>query len=158
MLSKVWDELTYLFPNFNCCTVEAWERISNFYYNWCNHLSMLALKFKWLVKWPQLTSTVYMIRIVWSLSISPISTIRTLLMSSINLARNCAAPPGAHHFWQSTFCQTTATGERHHRSLPFSFSADNLIGSYFRSCARSLCAASFRLPVVRWPGLLLTNT
>ena len=22
---KVWDEITYLFPNFNGCTVEVWE-------------------------------------------------------------------------------------------------------------------------------------
>ena len=29
MLSKVWDEITYPFPNFNGCTVEVWEWISN---------------------------------------------------------------------------------------------------------------------------------
>ena len=28
--SKVWDEITYLFPNFNGCTIEVWERICNF--------------------------------------------------------------------------------------------------------------------------------
>ena len=27
---KVWDETTYAFPNFNGCTVEVWECISNF--------------------------------------------------------------------------------------------------------------------------------
>ena len=27
---KVWDEITYLFPNFNGVTVEVWEWISNF--------------------------------------------------------------------------------------------------------------------------------
>ena len=27
---KVWDEITYPFPNFNSCTVEVWEWISNF--------------------------------------------------------------------------------------------------------------------------------
>ena len=27
---KVWDDITYPFPNFNGCTVEVWERISNF--------------------------------------------------------------------------------------------------------------------------------
>ena len=27
---KVWDEITYPFPNFNGCAVEVWERISNF--------------------------------------------------------------------------------------------------------------------------------
>ena len=26
----MWDEITYPFPNFNGCTVEAWEWISNF--------------------------------------------------------------------------------------------------------------------------------
>ena len=30
MLSKVWDEITYPFPNFNGCTVEVWEWIINF--------------------------------------------------------------------------------------------------------------------------------
>ena len=28
--SKLWDEITYQFPNFNGCTVEVWEWISNF--------------------------------------------------------------------------------------------------------------------------------
>ena len=27
---KVWDEIAYPFPNFNGCTVEVWEWISNF--------------------------------------------------------------------------------------------------------------------------------
>ena len=27
---KVWDKITYPFPNFNSCTVEVWEWISNF--------------------------------------------------------------------------------------------------------------------------------
>ena len=30
MPSKVWDEATYTFPNFNGCTVNVWEWISNF--------------------------------------------------------------------------------------------------------------------------------
>ena len=30
MLSKVWDEITYAFSNFNGCTVEVWEWIRNF--------------------------------------------------------------------------------------------------------------------------------
>ena len=30
MPSKVWDEVTYPFQNFNGCTVEVWEWISNF--------------------------------------------------------------------------------------------------------------------------------
>ena len=28
--SKVWDEITYPFPNFNGGTVEVWEWLSNF--------------------------------------------------------------------------------------------------------------------------------
>ena len=46
MPCKVWDEITYPFPNFNSCTVEVWEWISNFIslYNGCNYLSMLGLK------------------------------------------------------------------------------------------------------------------
>ena len=30
MPSEVWDEITYLFPNFNVCTVEVWELTRNF--------------------------------------------------------------------------------------------------------------------------------
>ena len=30
MARKVWDEITYPFPNFNSCTVEVWEWISHF--------------------------------------------------------------------------------------------------------------------------------
>ena len=29
MYSKVWDEITYPFPNFNGVTVEVWEWISD---------------------------------------------------------------------------------------------------------------------------------
>ena len=29
----MWDEITYPFPNFNGCTVEVWEYISNFIVN-----------------------------------------------------------------------------------------------------------------------------
>ena len=30
MPSKVWDDITYLFPNFNGCTIDVWECIINF--------------------------------------------------------------------------------------------------------------------------------
>ena len=30
MPSKLWDEITYPFPNFNAATVEVWEWICNF--------------------------------------------------------------------------------------------------------------------------------
>ena len=30
MSNKAWDEITYPFPNFNGCTVDGWEWISNF--------------------------------------------------------------------------------------------------------------------------------
>ena len=33
MPSKVWDEITYTFPNFNGSAVEMWEWISNFIRN-----------------------------------------------------------------------------------------------------------------------------
>ena len=46
MPSKAWDEITYPFLNFNGCTVEVQEWISNFipHYNGCDYLSMLGLK------------------------------------------------------------------------------------------------------------------
>ena len=28
--SKMWDEITYPFTNFNSCTIEVWQEISNF--------------------------------------------------------------------------------------------------------------------------------
>ena len=34
----VWDEITYPFPNFNGCTVEVWERISNFIPHFTGHV------------------------------------------------------------------------------------------------------------------------
>ena len=30
MQSKMWDVISYPFPNFNCCTVEVWKWITNF--------------------------------------------------------------------------------------------------------------------------------
>ena len=30
MPGKMWDEITYPFPNFNSCTTEVWEQINNF--------------------------------------------------------------------------------------------------------------------------------
>ena len=30
MLRKVCDEITYPFPNFNSCTIDVWEHVSNF--------------------------------------------------------------------------------------------------------------------------------
>ena len=44
MSSKVWEEITYPFPQFNSSTtVEVWKCISMFYHG-CNYLSMLELK------------------------------------------------------------------------------------------------------------------
>ena len=40
----MWDEITYPFPNFNGCTVELWEWISNVIPHLCAYLSMLGLK------------------------------------------------------------------------------------------------------------------
>ena len=46
MPSKVWDEITYAFPNFNSTIVEVWEWIvSNFIpYFIIDYLSMLGWK------------------------------------------------------------------------------------------------------------------
>ena len=35
---KVWDEITYPFPNFNGGTVEVWEWISNFMPDFTRHV------------------------------------------------------------------------------------------------------------------------
>ena len=46
--SKVWDEITNPFPNFNIATIEVWEWISNFIPHFtacmCDYLYMLGLK------------------------------------------------------------------------------------------------------------------
>ena len=39
----MWSEITYPFPNFNGCMVEAWEYEPTIY-NWCNYWSILGLK------------------------------------------------------------------------------------------------------------------
>ena len=46
MSNKVWDEITYPFPNFNYATVEVWEWISNFAQRFMmdSYFSMLGLK------------------------------------------------------------------------------------------------------------------
>ena len=57
-LSIVWDKITYPFPNFNGCSAEVWERISNFIMHLGDYLSMLGLKFNHVskkdhwTKWP----------------------------------------------------------------------------------------------------------
>ena len=43
MPSKVWDEISYPFPNFNSCTVEVWEWISNF----IPHFTMDVITYPW---------------------------------------------------------------------------------------------------------------
>ena len=43
MPSKVWDEISYPFPNFNGSTVEAWEWISNF----IPHYIMDVIAYPW---------------------------------------------------------------------------------------------------------------
>ena len=53
MPNMVWDEINYPFPNFNGCTVEVWERISNLIphaYCGCNYLSMLGVKWNHISK------------------------------------------------------------------------------------------------------------
>ena len=45
--NKVWDKITYPFPNFDFSTIEVWEWISYFYstlYWACDYLYMLRLK------------------------------------------------------------------------------------------------------------------
>ena len=43
MSRKVWDEITYPFPNFNGCTVEVWEWISNFIPHFMMDVSKLLI-------------------------------------------------------------------------------------------------------------------
>ena len=52
MPSKMWDEITYPFPNFNGATTEAWEWISNFIslYNRCDYLSMEGIRLIHVIK------------------------------------------------------------------------------------------------------------
>ena len=37
-ISMVWDEITYLFPNFSGATIEVWEQISNFILHFTGHV------------------------------------------------------------------------------------------------------------------------
>ena len=36
---KVWDEITYPLPNFNCCTADIWEWVSNFIPHFTGHVT-----------------------------------------------------------------------------------------------------------------------
>ena len=61
MPCKLWDEITYPFLNFNDCTVEVYEWISNFVPHFiyvCNYLTMLGLKLNHVSKsGPRLVSS-----------------------------------------------------------------------------------------------------
>ena len=35
---KVWDEITYSLPNFNCAAIEVWEWLSNFIPHFTGHV------------------------------------------------------------------------------------------------------------------------
>ena len=35
---KMWDEITYPFPNFNCAAIELWEWLSNFIPHFTGHV------------------------------------------------------------------------------------------------------------------------
>ena len=58
---KVWDEITYPFPNFNGYTIEVWEWISNFIPHFAGHLityPMLRFNLKLISKrGPRVTSS-----------------------------------------------------------------------------------------------------
>ena len=51
MLNKVWDEITYPFPNFNGCTIEVWEWISNFISNFLMVITRTSLHLKLPAIW-----------------------------------------------------------------------------------------------------------
>ena len=44
MPSKVWDEITYPFPNINGCTVEVWERIDDLISHVMDYSSIIRFK------------------------------------------------------------------------------------------------------------------
>ena len=51
---KMWNEITYPFPNFNGGTVEVWEWISDIIPHFtgaCDYLSMLGLKLIHISEW-----------------------------------------------------------------------------------------------------------
>ena len=50
---KMWEDITFLFPNFNGCTVEVWEWISNFISHFTEHVityPCLGLKLNYVSK------------------------------------------------------------------------------------------------------------
>ena len=52
---KVWDEITYPFPNFNGVTVEVWEWKSNFIAHFPAHMITYPCKSHWLQPQPGCT-------------------------------------------------------------------------------------------------------
>ena len=56
---KVWDEITYPFPNFNGCTVEVWEWINNFIPLFTGHVITLLIRVSKRGPWYRDEATVY---------------------------------------------------------------------------------------------------
>ena len=44
---KIWDEITYPFPNFNGCTVEVWEWMNNFTLHFTGHVITFPCRGPW---------------------------------------------------------------------------------------------------------------
>ena len=46
--AKVWDEITYPFPNFNGGTIDVWKWVSNFIPHFTGHVMLIhnAIKVK----------------------------------------------------------------------------------------------------------------
>ena len=75
MLGKMWDEITCPFPNFNGCTIEVWEWISNFFPHfitdvitypcWDYRLSMLVKGAHGGTKWHLLNGNMLLFNITW---------------------------------------------------------------------------------------------
>ena len=72
MSSKVWDEITYPFSNFNGCTIELWERINKFIL----YLMMDVITYSARIKvhpcqWKGLQAAGYSLNQLWPRPIMP---------------------------------------------------------------------------------------
>ena len=94
MLSKICDEVTYSFPNFNSCTVEVWEWISNF----TPHFMMDVITYP-CCQWILLTKDLWCRALMFSLLTVWTTYLKSLFWDIITLMWHCCNALNLKSWW-----------------------------------------------------------